>query len=94
MMVQNKNNVLNSANLLIQQFLFYFIVLYNVACIIDRFIGRFVRNKNACVLRKALRHGNISFASYVTIGHLNTERQFVWQTKYSRVCLLKENQEI
>ena len=47
-----------------------------------------------CFLRKALRLGNISFASYVTIGHLNTERQFVWQTKYSRVCLLKENQEI
>ena len=43
--LQNKNNVLNSANLLIQQFLFYFIVLYNVACIIDRFIGRFVRIK-------------------------------------------------
>ena len=68
---------------------------HNVTYIIDEYTITLRFNlKVVAVYIKTLNGDNIYPASYVTIGHLNTQRQFLWQTKYSRVCLFYENLEI
>ncbi len=51
---------------------------HNVAYIIDEYtITLTFKLKVVSVYEKALNSGNIYTASYVTIGHLNTQRQFI-----------------
>jgi hypothetical protein len=50
----------------------------NVAYIIDEYIITLTLNlKVVSLYTKTLNSGNIYTSSYVTIGHLNTQRQFI-----------------